>query len=89
MAFPRIVVEGLARMGVVHRVREAFERIDPAGGALTDRLLRRSFPIYRARATGTYRSTVEMVFPATEPGEAWLSAIVNFALGAAIARLVV
>ncbi len=51
------------------------------GGTLSDRMLRRSFPIYRVRATGAYRSTVEIVFAVTEPGQAWLAALPN---GAAV-----
>ena len=51
------------------------------GGTLSDRMLRRGFPIYRVRATGAYRSTVEIVFAVTEPGQAWLATLPN---GAAV-----
>ncbi len=65
----------LVAPGVAERFRPGSLVAVAVGGALTDRLLRRSFPIYRARATGTYRSTVEMVFPVTEPGEVWLGGL--------------
>ena len=65
----------LVAPGVAERFRPGSLVAVAVGGALTDRMLRRSFPIYRARATGTYRSTVEVVFPVTEPGETWLSGL--------------
>jgi dihydroorotate dehydrogenase electron transfer subunit len=45
------------------------------GGSLSDRLLRRGLPIYRSRATGAYKSTVEVVFSPGEPGQEWLAAL--------------
>lgn len=42
------------------------------GGPLTERLARRTFPIYRARASA-YGGTVELVFEPREPGETWLA----------------
>lgn len=62
----------LVAPGVAERFRPGSLVAVAVGGDLSDRMLRRSFPIYRARATGTYRSTVEVVFPVTEPGETWL-----------------
>jgi dihydroorotate dehydrogenase electron transfer subunit len=55
------------------------ERFRPGGlvalsvGSLSDRLLRRAFPIYRVRASATYRSTVEVVVKATEAGQHWVA----------------
>lgn len=43
------------------------------GGDLSARLLRRSFPLYRARPTGAYGGTVEVVFAVTGPDTEWLS----------------
>lgn len=79
-------VLGLKRTGTFHHLSliapGVAERFRPGtlvavavGGALSDRLLRRGFPVYRARATGAYGSTLEVVFPATEPGEAWLAGL--------------
>jgi dihydroorotate dehydrogenase electron transfer subunit len=45
-----------------------------AVGSLSERLLRRAFPIYRVRASTTYRSTLEVVVHADEdPGRSWLA----------------
>lgn len=71
----------LVAPGVAERFRPGTLVAVAVGGTLSDRLLRRAFPIYRARATGTYKSTVEMVFPVGEPGEAWLGGL---AAGAAV-----
>jgi dihydroorotate dehydrogenase electron transfer subunit len=55
------------------------ERFRPGGllalavGSLSDRLLRRAFPIYRVRASATNRSTVEVVVKAAEPGQHWIA----------------
>lgn len=62
----------LTAPGVAERFRPGNLVAFGVGGALTDRLLLRAFPIYRARATGTYRSTVEVLFRPGEPGEEWL-----------------
>ncbi len=45
------------------------------GGALSERLLRRTFPIHAARAAGAHGGTVEVVVDGTrrtDPGTAWL-----------------
>jgi len=63
----------LVAPGVGERFRPGTLVAVAVGGDLADRLMRRSFPVYRVRATGAYGSTVEIVFPVTEPGEAWLS----------------
>jgi dihydroorotate dehydrogenase electron transfer subunit len=43
------------------------------GGPLSDRLLRRTFPIHRVRVAGAHGGTVEVVLTVSEPGEAWLA----------------
>jgi dihydroorotate dehydrogenase electron transfer subunit len=43
------------------------------GGPLSDRLARRTFPIAKARATGAYGGTIELLLDPTEPGEQWLA----------------
>lgn len=65
----------LTAPGVAERFRPGNLVAFGVGGRLTDRLLRRAFPIYRARATGTYRSTVEVLFRPGEPGEEWLGGV--------------
>jgi len=69
----------LVAPGVAERFRPGNILALAVGGALSDRVLRRAVPIYRVRATGTYRSTVEVVLPASgpapEPGEEWLSGL--------------
>lgn len=65
----------LVAPGVAERHRPGTLVAVAVGGALSDRLLRRSLPVYRARATGAYGSTVEVVLPVTEPGEEWLSGL--------------
>jgi dihydroorotate dehydrogenase electron transfer subunit len=44
-----------------------------AVGSLSDRMLRRAVPIYRVRASTTYRSTVELLLKPEEPGQTWLA----------------
>ena len=61
--------------GVPARFRPGNLMAVAVGGNLSGRMLRRGLPIYRARATGAYRSTVEAVFPVTEPGLAWLAGL--------------
>lgn len=63
----------LVAPGVGERFRPGTLVALAVGGELTGRLMRRSFPVYRVRATGAYGSTVEIVFSVTEPGEDWLS----------------
>ncbi len=65
----------LVAPGVAERFRPGTLVALAVGGHLSDRILRRAFPIYRARATGTYKSTVEVVFEVTEPGHAWLGGL--------------
>lgn len=63
----------LVAPGVAERFRPGNLLALAVGGPLTDRLMRRSLPVFRARATGTYRSTVEAVLSVGEPGQAWLA----------------
>lgn len=65
----------LVAPGVAERFRPGNLVALAVGGPLTDRVLRRALPIHRARATGTYRSTVEVVFAATGPGRTWLAGL--------------
>lgn len=65
----------LVAPGVAERFRPGTLVALAVGGPLSDRLLRRGFPIHRARATGAYGSTVEVVFASGEPGEAWLAGL--------------
>lgn len=65
----------LVAPGIAERHRPGTLVTVTVGGPMSDRLLRRSFPVHRARATGAYGSTVEVVFPVTEPGEEWLAAL--------------
>jgi dihydroorotate dehydrogenase electron transfer subunit len=67
----------LVAPGVAERFRPGNLVALAVGGPLSDRLLRRSFPIYKARATGAYRATVELVFAVTEPGQEWLAGLPN------------
>lgn len=67
----------LTAPGVAERFRPGSLVALAVGGALSDRLLRRTFPIYRARATGTYRSTLDVVLSPTEPGEEWLRGLAS------------
>jgi dihydroorotate dehydrogenase electron transfer subunit len=59
--------------GIAERYRPGTLVAVAVGGGLSDRLLRRGFAVHRARATGAYGGTVELVFPVTEPGEEWLA----------------
>lgn len=63
----------LVAPGIAERFRPGNLVALAVGGPLSDRLLRRALPVYRARATGTYRSTVEVVLSVAEPGQAWLA----------------
>ncbi len=65
----------LVAPGVAERFRPGTVVALAVGGELSDRLLRRSIAIYRARATGAYKSTVELVLAPREPGEAWLASL--------------
>jgi dihydroorotate dehydrogenase electron transfer subunit len=57
--------------GVAERFR-AGSLLALAVGSMTERLLRRALPIYRARASTSYRSTVEVVLGRGETGRDWL-----------------
>ncbi len=61
--------------GVAERFRPGTFMAVTVGGPLSERLLRRTFPIYRVRSTGAYGGTVEVVFPATGPGTSWLAGL--------------
>ena len=71
----------LVAPGVAERFRPGSFVALGVGGPLSGRLLRRTFPIHRARATGAYGGTVEVVLavtrpgtgPGTEPGTDWLA----------------
>lgn len=63
----------LVAPGVADRFRPGNFVALAVGGALSDRLLRRTFSIYRVRPTGAYGGTVEVVFPVNGPGTQWLS----------------
>jgi len=74
----------LKRVGAYHHLtlvaRGVAERFRPGsfvalsvGGDMSERLFRRTFGVYRVRATGAYGGTVEMVFEVTGPGTGWLS----------------
>ncbi|HEX6247207.1 MAG TPA: hypothetical protein VFZ64_05000 [Nocardioidaceae bacterium] len=65
----------LVAPGVAERFRPGTLVALAVGGALSDRMLRRSFPVYRVRATGAYKSTLEIVLAPEEPGEAWVAAL--------------
>lgn len=63
----------LVAPGVADRFRPGNLLAVAIGGPLSDRLLRRTFPIYRARAIGAHGGTVEVIFEVTGHGTAWLS----------------
>jgi dihydroorotate dehydrogenase electron transfer subunit len=62
----------LVAPGVAERFRPGTLLSLAVGGVLSDRCARRTFPIQRARATGAYGATVELLVDADEPGERWL-----------------
>jgi dihydroorotate dehydrogenase electron transfer subunit len=63
----------LVAPGVAERFRPGSFVSVRVGGTLSDRVLRRAFSIYRARPTGAYGGTVEMLVSAAEPGARWLA----------------
>ncbi|MGI8615054.1 MAG: dihydroorotate dehydrogenase electron transfer subunit [Nocardioidaceae bacterium] len=63
----------LVAPGVAERARAGQFVALAVGGAATSMLLRRSFSIYRARESGVYGGTVELVFATTGSGTAWLA----------------
>lgn len=65
----------LVAPGVAERFRPGNLVAVAVGGPLSDRVLRRGLPIYRVRATGAYKSTVEVVFVPAEPGQEWLAGL--------------
>ncbi len=65
----------LVAPGVAERFRPGTLAALAVGGPLSASLLRRALPIHRARPTGAYGGTVEVVFEATEHGGAWLAGV--------------
>lgn len=63
----------LVAPGVAERFRPGSFVALAVGGALSDRLLRRTFSIYRVRPTGAYGGTVEVVFAVSDRGTDWLA----------------
>lgn len=63
----------LVAPGVAERFRPGAVVALRIGGARSDRLLRRTFAIYRARPTGAYGGTVEVLFAVDGPGTDWLA----------------
>jgi dihydroorotate dehydrogenase electron transfer subunit len=63
----------LVAPGVAERFRPGALVSLSVGGPLSARLLRRAFPLFRARPTGAYGGTLEVAFEAREPGEGWLT----------------
>lgn len=63
----------LVAPGVAERFRPGSFVALNVGGALSNRLLRRAFPIYRVRPTGAYGGTVDVVFEDTGSGTDWLA----------------
>jgi dihydroorotate dehydrogenase electron transfer subunit len=61
--------------GVAERYRPGTLVALAVGGPLSSRLLLRAVPIFRARATAAYRSTVELVLRPEEPGQEWLAGL--------------
>lgn len=64
----------LVAPGVAERFRPGTFVTVSVGGPMSDRVLPRSLPVHRVRATGAYGGTVEAVFEARDPGAAWLAA---------------
>ena len=62
----------LVAPGIAERYRPGTLVSIAVGGSLSERLVRRTFAISRARPTA-YGGTVEVVFEPTEPGEQWLA----------------
>lgn len=64
----------LVAPGVAERYRPGSFVAVRIGGQFSDRLMQRSFFIYRARPTGAYGGTVEVVFAVDGGGTGWLAA---------------
>lgn len=65
----------LVAPGVAERFRPGTFVALTIGGPRSDRLLRRTFFIYRVRPTGAYGGTVEIVFTVAGAGTQWLSSV--------------
>jgi dihydroorotate dehydrogenase electron transfer subunit len=65
----------LVAPGVAERFRPGSLVALAVGGDLSDRTLRRGRPVHRARASGTYRSTVEIVLDPGDAADRWLSGL--------------
>jgi dihydroorotate dehydrogenase electron transfer subunit len=63
----------LVAAGVAERFRPGTASALSIGGAMSARLLRRTIPIYRARPTGAYGGTVELVFAIDDEATRWLA----------------
>jgi len=63
----------LVAPGVAERTRPGAFVALAVGGDHSATLLRRAFSIYRAKASGVYGGTVEIVFAVHGPGTAWLA----------------
>lgn len=59
--------------GVAERFRPGTAAALSIGDAMSARLMRRTLPIYRARPTGAYGGTVELVFGVEDEATRWLS----------------
>jgi dihydroorotate dehydrogenase electron transfer subunit len=65
----------LVAPGVAERFRPGTFVSLALGGPMSDRVLRRSLAVYRARPTGAYGGTVESVFEVTDPVTEWLAQV--------------
>lgn len=63
----------LVAPGVAERFRPGSLVALTVGGALSERLFRRTFFVYRVRPTGAYGGTVEVVFSVSGGGTGWLA----------------
>ena len=63
----------LVAAGIAERWRPGSFVALSVGGDTSAALLRRAFSIYRARPSGIYGGTVEIVFAAVGPGTSWLA----------------
>ena len=61
--------------GIAERVRPGSFVALSVGGEGSATLLRRAFSVYRARASGVYGGTVEVVFAPVGPGTRWLAGL--------------
>ncbi len=59
--------------GVVERHRPGAQVALTVGGALSAAMLRRAFPVHRARPAGPHGGTLELVVEAADPATRWLS----------------